>query len=177
MREQTVTGTLRRAVVWRQIRDGFYESGKSLKVQTQFHFVASLDRVTKFFSSSSAVVSSLVAEAVNKNYDPKTNFFLMTVPSGSEAAMTTLKSKGFPVFTVNTGNYNAWTKDMLHVGMDDYEAGYGAGERFATLDRAWLRVHLKDAPRARTSPAPADDAPLSTEENALIEAIVRELRG
>jgi alkyldihydroxyacetonephosphate synthase len=64
------------------------------------------------------------------------------------------------------------------VGPDLIALVFGARERFATLDRAWLRVHLKDAPRARPAPVPAAaaDAPLSAEESALVDAIVRELR-
>jgi alkyldihydroxyacetonephosphate synthase len=64
------------------------------------------------------------------------------------------------------------------VGPDLIALVFGARERFATLDRAWLRVHRKDTPRARRVPVPAAaaDAPISAEESALFDAIAHELR-
>ena len=61
------------------------------------------------------------------------------------------------------------------VGPDLIALVLGAGERFATVDRAWLRVHLKGTPRAGAA-HPVPDAPLSAEESALIDAIAHELR-
>lgn len=61
------------------------------------------------------------------------------------------------------------------VGPDLIALVFGAGERFATLDRAWLRVHPRGVERAPAAPAP--DPALSPEESALVDAIARELRG
>lgn len=63
------------------------------------------------------------------------------------------------------------------VGPDLIGLVFGAGEKLATLDRAWLRVHAKEHPRhALGDDLPVPNAPLSEEESALVEAIVRELR-
>jgi hypothetical protein len=49
-------------------------------------------------------------------------------------------------------------------------------ERYARVERAWLRVHLKDAPRARVHALEAERNPaVSAEEERLFEAIGREL--
>lgn len=65
------------------------------------------------------------------------------------------------------------------VGPDLTALVVGAGERFATLDRVWLRVQLRGV---RRPAIPVDvgtlalDPPVSTEEAALLDAIGRELR-
>jgi alkyldihydroxyacetonephosphate synthase len=63
------------------------------------------------------------------------------------------------------------------VGPDLTALVVGAGERFATVDYVWLRVRVKGA-RQPSLPLPtADlDPPVSPEEEAVLEAIGRELR-
>ena len=64
------------------------------------------------------------------------------------------------------------------VGPDLIALVFGAGERFATVDRAWLRVHRKDRPLRPNPMETADlppDAPVSPEEMALLDRIKAEL--
>jgi FAD/FMN-containing dehydrogenase len=63
------------------------------------------------------------------------------------------------------------------VGPDLTALVIGAGERFATVDYVWLRVRLKGS-RKPSLPLPnADlDPPVSPAEEALLDAIARELR-
>lgn len=62
------------------------------------------------------------------------------------------------------------------VGPDLVALFLGARERFATIEHAWLRVHPKGARRVAL---PVDglelDAPVSKEEQALLDAIAKEL--
>ncbi len=52
----------------------------------------------------------------------------------------------------------------------------GARRRFATLRRAWVRVHRVDARRPGTAPFESDrDPPVSAAEEELLAAIAREL--
>jgi alkyldihydroxyacetonephosphate synthase len=63
------------------------------------------------------------------------------------------------------------------VGPDLVALAFGADGRFATIDRAWLRVHRKTARRVR-EPLPEGvelDPPVSAEESRLLDAIAREL--
>jgi alkyldihydroxyacetonephosphate synthase len=62
------------------------------------------------------------------------------------------------------------------VGPDLVALVFGARERFATVDRAWLRVHAKEShPRPRGAVV-VNDPPISPEEMALITSLERELR-
>jgi alkyldihydroxyacetonephosphate synthase len=62
------------------------------------------------------------------------------------------------------------------VGPDLAGLVFGCGERFASIDHVWLRVHLRDA-RAVTLPTTGLDLdpPLSRDEATLLDAIAREL--
>lgn len=64
------------------------------------------------------------------------------------------------------------------VGPDLWALFFGAGGRFGTIDRAWLRLHRVDAPRV-VLPIPARDydPPLSPGEARLVDALERELSG
>jgi alkyldihydroxyacetonephosphate synthase len=62
------------------------------------------------------------------------------------------------------------------VGPDLIALVVGMSDRYARIDRAWLRVHRLDAPRARIHPLRADrNPPLSSDEVALLDAIARAL--
>lgn len=62
------------------------------------------------------------------------------------------------------------------VGPDLLALALGAGGRFGTIERAWLRVHRLDASRPRL-PLPGGDLdpPLADAEARLVDAIAREL--
>lgn len=60
------------------------------------------------------------------------------------------------------------------VGPDLSALVLGAGERFATVDTAWLRVHRLGEER-RLVPFDAPNAPLNEGESALLDAIARAL--
>lgn len=62
------------------------------------------------------------------------------------------------------------------VGPDLTTLLVGTGNRIGTVDRAWLRLHRRDA-RRPNHPLPAVDLdpPLSKEEARLVDAIAREL--
>lgn len=63
------------------------------------------------------------------------------------------------------------------VGPDLLALVIGGGGRFATLDRAWLRVHRRDA-RVVREPLPAGvdlDPPPNEDERRILDAIAREL--
>lgn len=63
------------------------------------------------------------------------------------------------------------------VGPDLTALVIGTGRRFGTIDRAWLRIHRKDA-RRQALPLPAGidlDPPVSADEARLVDAIQREL--
>lgn len=64
------------------------------------------------------------------------------------------------------------------VGPDLVALVFGAAERFATLDRAWLRVRPrgKATPQSTVTTKLLVDSPVSREEAALLDAIARELR-
>ena len=62
------------------------------------------------------------------------------------------------------------------VGPDLVALVFGAHERFATLDRAWLRVHFKGTQVRSTKVVVDSDPPISAEELTLITALERELR-
>ena len=54
----------------------------------------------------------------------------------------------------------------------------GAGGRFGRIDRAWMRVHPRDAVRPSAPAFQLDrDPPLSEGEQSLLEAIARALPG
>jgi alkyldihydroxyacetonephosphate synthase len=65
------------------------------------------------------------------------------------------------------------------VGPDLLALVVGAGERFATIDHAWIRVHVRRNARSRRAALPIDglelDPPVSAEEALLLDAIGREL--
>lgn len=64
------------------------------------------------------------------------------------------------------------------VGPDLLALCIGAQDRFASIDRVWLRVHQPDARRPalpKTLERLDLDPPLSDEENDLLDAIAREL--
>jgi alkyldihydroxyacetonephosphate synthase len=63
------------------------------------------------------------------------------------------------------------------VGPDLVALVLGAGDRFATMEHAWLRVHRRDA-RVPSAPLPGFDLdpPVSEAESKLLAAIARELR-
>jgi alkyldihydroxyacetonephosphate synthase len=62
------------------------------------------------------------------------------------------------------------------VGPDLMALLFGANGRFASIDHAWLRVHARDARRVALSVARLElDAPVSSGEAALLDAIEREL--
>lgn len=62
------------------------------------------------------------------------------------------------------------------VGPDLLALFIGAGARFGSIDRVWLRVHRAAARRVAIPVSISDlDEPLSTEETSLIAAIDREL--
>ena len=62
------------------------------------------------------------------------------------------------------------------VGPDLIALVTGAGERFASIDHVWLRVHLAGARRAALTTEGLDlDPPVSNEEASLLDAIAREL--
>ena len=60
------------------------------------------------------------------------------------------------------------------VGPDLTALVIGAGERFATVETAWLRVHRLGEAR-RLTPFAAPNVPVNDGESALLEAIAREL--
>ena len=52
----------------------------------------------------------------------------------------------------------------------------GAGDRFGRIDRAWMRVHRRDATRPTAPAFELDrDPPLSQGESTLLDAITRAL--
>lgn len=59
------------------------------------------------------------------------------------------------------------------VGPDLMALFVGAGERFGSIERAWLRVHVRSAPRVRLTIAEGIDLdpPMSKGEVALVEAM------
>ena len=62
------------------------------------------------------------------------------------------------------------------VGPDLTALFVGAGERFGRIDRAWMRVHRRDATRPTAPPFELDrDPPVSDGERGLLEAITRAL--
>jgi alkyldihydroxyacetonephosphate synthase len=62
------------------------------------------------------------------------------------------------------------------VGPDLIALIFGCGERFASIDHVWLRVHVKGARRvALPTTGLSLDAPVSNEEASLLDAIAREL--
>lgn len=62
------------------------------------------------------------------------------------------------------------------VGPDLVALVLGAGERFATVDRAWLRVQLRGVRRRLIPDAHLDlDPPVSPEEASILAAVSREL--
>jgi len=61
------------------------------------------------------------------------------------------------------------------VGPDLTALFVGAGTRFGTIDRAWMRVHPLGAPRHAAGTFACDrDPPVSAGESALLDAISRE---
>jgi alkyldihydroxyacetonephosphate synthase len=63
------------------------------------------------------------------------------------------------------------------VGPDLIALVIGMNDRYARIDRAWLRVHRVDAPRPQVHPLVADrNPPLSNDERALLDAIEQALR-
>lgn len=63
------------------------------------------------------------------------------------------------------------------VGPDLVALVVGAGERFATVERAWLRVQPRGVPRRLLDDTSLElEAPLAEDEARLVDAIVRELR-
>jgi alkyldihydroxyacetonephosphate synthase len=64
------------------------------------------------------------------------------------------------------------------VGPDLIALVVGMEDRYAHVERAWLRVHRLDSPRAHVHPLVAERNPGVTDaEKALLEAIAREMRG
>jgi alkyldihydroxyacetonephosphate synthase len=62
------------------------------------------------------------------------------------------------------------------VGPDLTALFVGAGERFGRVDRAWMRVHVRDAASPPSRPFAYDrDPPLSESERRLVDAIARSL--
>jgi alkyldihydroxyacetonephosphate synthase len=62
------------------------------------------------------------------------------------------------------------------VGPDLVALFFGAQDRFGTIDKVWLRVHLKNAKRASYKVAERDlDPPVTNEEASLLDAIERAL--
>ena len=62
------------------------------------------------------------------------------------------------------------------VGPDLVALVLGAGERFATVDRAWLRVHPRGVARPLLDTSKLDlDPPVTPEESKLFDVIAREL--
>ncbi len=62
------------------------------------------------------------------------------------------------------------------VGPDLAALFLGGGERFATIEHAWLRVHPKGVRRvALATDGLRLEAPVSAEESLLLDAIAREL--
>ncbi len=62
------------------------------------------------------------------------------------------------------------------VGPDLVALVVGMEERFARVEKAWLRVHRRDAPRAAVHALVAERNPgVSEEEKRLLEAIAREM--
>jgi alkyldihydroxyacetonephosphate synthase len=63
------------------------------------------------------------------------------------------------------------------VGPDLTALFVGAGERFGRIDRAWMRVHRRDAVRPSASAFQLErDPPLSAGEQSLLDSIARTLR-
>jgi alkyldihydroxyacetonephosphate synthase len=62
------------------------------------------------------------------------------------------------------------------VGPDLTALFVGAGDRFGHVDRAWMRVHRRDAPRPTSAPFRCDRDPAPSEgERALLDAVERAL--
>jgi alkyldihydroxyacetonephosphate synthase len=62
------------------------------------------------------------------------------------------------------------------VGPDLIALVVGMEERYARVERAWLRVHRLDAPRPQVHPLVAErNPPVSDDERALLESITRAL--
>jgi hypothetical protein len=63
------------------------------------------------------------------------------------------------------------------VGPDLTALFVGAGAKFGRIDRAWMRVHRRGAPRPRSAAFEGDrDPPPNAAERALVEAIDQSLR-
>ena len=84
---------------------------------------------------------------------------------------------GLEATLVNGQRFTVHPCPRRAVGPDLTALVLGAGERFATVEYAWLRVRLKGS-RQPSLPLPAADLdpPVSAEEEALLAAIDRELR-
>ena len=62
------------------------------------------------------------------------------------------------------------------VGPDLIALATGTENRFVTITRAWLRVHVRGVARPTTHPLVGDrDPPLNDAERGLLDAIAREL--
>jgi len=62
------------------------------------------------------------------------------------------------------------------VGPDLTALFVGAGDRFGRIDRAWMRVHRRDATRPTAPAFELDrDPPVSEEEQGLLDGIARVL--
>jgi alkyldihydroxyacetonephosphate synthase len=63
------------------------------------------------------------------------------------------------------------------VGPDLIALVVGMNDRYARIDRVWLRVHARDDDRARVHPLVADrNPPVNDDESKLLDAIERALR-
>jgi alkyldihydroxyacetonephosphate synthase len=114
---------------------------------------------------------------------PETTTVASWIASGTPGAQSVFADPadhvvaGFEATLVNDDKLVVRPSPRRAVGPDLAALLIGAGDRFGRIDRAWLRVHRKEARRvALPLPEGVDlDPPVSDAESALLSSIMREM--